>query len=242
MLEKSDAYRNVLNFTVRPKMFYDTKERNHGLNTLVTYMNFRYCNETVEKSKVLKSDVRHVLTKTCKAVLALTFCALFRDVIDDIVASLDKIPFFKVDHYVLEELIFDSICIPSFAIGNLFRMLVPLPRKEAQAGAQVVDDNIPLKMRALTGRKMLHYIQFKDSMFALMVGAKFLTEYFWILRKIVTTEETFYKNHDPSNVFMVKQFKDNFIQVPTYMPRINSISKTGTKPVDKIAFKKFTLR
>ena len=129
-----EPYRTLLNNPQKPKEIFGKDNKATPFEILLKALNFKFCNQTGNKSKLLQR-VKPPLPVMC-VVYSLTFCAMFSDVVEEILATLQK----RSSHdnlYRLEDFVFESMCLPDFAIGGLFRFLVPYETKFNKAGETI---------------------------------------------------------------------------------------------------------
>ena len=114
---------------------------------------------------------------TC-AVFSLVYCALFSDVREEILTNVRQENLEEANFH-LEDFIFTCMCIPAYTIGNLMVQMYPQSRKVKLALR--ADPEIPKsdKLHVLNQKRSRKLVTFKDKFLSIMIGAKFLEEYFY---------------------------------------------------------------
>ena len=111
------------------------------------------------------------------------YCLMFSDTSTKILAQLDKEGLHE-DQFKLDGFIFKCMCIPAYTIGCLFTMLVPTETKLELSKAvnkkydKVGPNGKKDKLYVLSQRKRKTLVEFKNKLLSLIIGAKFLEEYF----------------------------------------------------------------
>ena len=139
------------------------------------FQDYRLCNDSPNKTKGVKS--KKLDRMTC-VVFSLVYCALFSDVREEILTNVRQENLEEANFH-LEDFIFTCMCIPAYTIGNLMVQMYPQSRKVKLALRE--DSKIPKsdKLHVLNQKRSRKLVTFKDKFFSIMIGAKFLEEYFY---------------------------------------------------------------
>lgn len=100
---------------------------------------------------------------------------MFLDVRKEIIASLSSGDL-QQDLYRLEDFVFQSICVPSFTNGHLFRIVVP--HDVRWNGSSETVARVDMHCKTLKKDEKRTYLLTKDRWLVLGIGAKFNAEYF----------------------------------------------------------------
>ena len=133
------------------------------------------CNDSPNKTKGVKS--KKLDRMTC-AVFSLVYCALFSDVREEILTNVRQENLEEANFH-LEDFIFTCMCIPAYTIGNLMVQMYPQSRKVKKALKANPDIPKSDKLHVLSQKRSRKLVTFKDKFFSIMIGAKFLEEYFY---------------------------------------------------------------
>ena len=172
LLTTREPYKTLLKNQQKPSDIFGKEEKKKPFDILLKALNFKFCNQSPNKSKLLHK-LKPPSPLQC-AIYSLTFCAMFSDVVEEILATLQS-GLLEQDLYHLEDFVFFNMCLPAFAIGGLFRFLVPQDSKW-NAAKEVINFGDKKAFKLGSEEKQMTYLSFKEIMLPLLAGSRFLAE------------------------------------------------------------------